>query len=323
MNLNPSSASFDLQGQLSHQRNKIYYGFINNYSSESTRKAYKRELGVFLRFLAEKCDGISEFKVEHSHIVAYKNHLISHGGESGRPLSQASINRSMASLYAFYEYLIDLKFIEFNPGHRVKRFKLSKEVKTIDLSDDEAQKLLEVISTNSLSGLLHKAVLTLLFTTGMREGEMANLKIRNLCYIGKTLSLKYMAKGNKEMTTALNPKAIDAIGNYLKACEEKGISLTEEDFLFRPTFNPHSPGHIHKKLDGKAMNYMIRKYALIIGVKGNVRFHSGRATVIGKLLDQGLSIERVAEFVGHSHIETTKSYKKRKSKIENSLSYLL
>lgn len=304
-------------------RNKIYYGFIKNYSSESTRRAYTRELRSFLKFLEEKCQGLSEFRVEHSHLVAYKENLIINGGESGKSLGQASINRSMACLYAFYEYLLEQKLVSTNPAQRIKRFKIAKEVKTIDLTDDEAKRLLEIIPTDNLSGLLHKAVLTLLFTTGMREGEMAGLKIKNLCYVGKTFSIRYFAKGAKEMTTALNPKAIDAIGNYLRACEDQNYSMNEDDFLFRPSFNPRNPGQVNKMLDGKAMNYMIRKYASIIGVKGNVRFHSGRATVIGSLLDKGQSIEKVAEFVGHSHIETTKAYKKRKSKIENSLSYLL
>jgi integrase/recombinase XerD len=304
-------------------RYQIYYGFLGNYSSPSTIKAYKREIRKYLAFLSNNCPGLSEFCAEHSHIVSYKNELMNNGGLSGKVLSQASINRAMACLYALYEYFADIGLISINPVQRVKRFKLSKEVKTIDLSDDEAQKLLEIIPTHTQSGLLHKAVLTLLFTTGMREGEMAGLKIKNLCYIGRTLALKYFAKGTKEMTTALNPKAIDAIGAYLSCCEENGYSMEDEDYLFRPTFNPRNPGQVNKMLGGKAMNYMIRKYARKIGVLGDVRFHSGRATVIGSLLEKGQSIDRVAEFVGHANIETTKSYNKRRSKIENSLSYLL
>jgi site-specific recombinase XerD len=276
-----------------------------------------------LKFLSLKCHGLSEFEVEHSHVVAYREDLLKNGGATRKELGQASINRAMACIFAFYEYLLDQKLVLSNPVQRIKRFKIAKEVKTIDLTDDEAKLLLEAIPTDNLSGLLHKAVMTLLFTTGMREGEMAGLKIKNLCYVGKTFSIRYLAKGAKEMTTALNPKAIDAIGNYLRACEDQNYSMNEDDFLFRPSFNPRNPGQVNKMLDGKAMNYMIRKYASIIGVKGNVRFHSGRATVIGSLLDKGQSIEKVAEFVGHSHIETTKAYKKRKSKIENSLSYLL
>jgi integrase/recombinase XerC/integrase/recombinase XerD len=86
--------------------------------------------------------------------------------------------------------------------------------------------------------------------------------------------------------------------------------------------NPTS-GNLNKKLDGSSMNYIIKKYAAQIGIKGNVTIHSARATVIGMLLEKGLSIDRVAEFVGHRDISTTKSYNKRKKKIHESLSFFL
>ena len=68
---------------------------------------------------------------------------------------------------------------------------------------------------------------------------------------------------------------------------------------------------------------MIKKYARLIGIKGNVTTHSARSTVIGMLLEKGHSIDRVADFVGHKDISTTKSYNKRKLSIHQSLSFEL
>ena len=68
---------------------------------------------------------------------------------------------------------------------------------------------------------------------------------------------------------------------------------------------------------------MVKKYARLAGVKGTVSAHSARATVIGKLLEQDISIDRVADFVGHHDISTTKSYNNRKRKIEDSLSFIV
>jgi len=86
--------------------------------------------------------------------------------------------------------------------------------------------------------------------------------------------------------------------------------------LFRPTKNP--VGDVNKKLSSKAVDYMIKKYCNAIGVKGKVTVHSARSTVIGSLLEKGVGLERVADFVGHRDIGTTKNYNKRKTAIKDS-----
>jgi integrase/recombinase XerD len=303
-------------------RNKIYYGFLYNYSSPNTRRAYLQELMRFFHFLKAQFPHLSEFEVEHSHLVAYKENLVTHGGERAKRFSHNSINRTFACLYAFYEYLLGQELVKSNPVQRVKRFKIPKEVKTVDLSNDQVEKILEIVPTETGTGKLHKAILTLLFTTGMRQSELANLKFKNLDYENEFLVLRYFAKGDKEMVTPLNERAIDAIGSYLKWCESSGYSMGMDDYIFRPTINTKS-GDLNKRLDGTSLNYIIKKYASLIGIKGNVSIHSARSTVIGMLLEKGHSIDRVADFVGHKDISTTKAYNKRKQRIHNSLSFEL
>ncbi len=301
-------------------KNKIYYGFLYNYTSPNTRRAYLKELKNFYGFLKTKFEAVSEFEVEHAHLVAYKDELITKGGERAEKFSQSTINRTFACLFAFYEYLQDQGIVASNPVQRIKRFKIPKEVKTVDLSNEQVEKLLEIIPLDSGTGKLHKAVMTLLFTTGMRQSELANLKFKNLDYENEFLVLRYFAKGSKEMVTPLNQRAIDSIGTYLKWCTEFGYSMDQDDFIFRPTVNPKS-GDLNKRLDGTSLNYIIKKYAKLIGIKGNVTVHSARSTVIGMLLEKGHSIDRVADFVGHKDIATTKAYNKRKQRIHNSLSF--
>ena len=303
-------------------RNKIYYGFLYNYTSPNTRRAYLKELKRFYGFLKVRFAGISEFEVEHSHIVAFKDELITQGGERAEKFAQNSINRTFACLYAFYEYLQDQKLIASNPVQRIKRFKIPKEGKTVDLTNEQVEKLLNIIPLDTGVGKLHFAIMTLLFTTGMRQSELANLKFKNLDYENEFLVLRYFAKGEKEMVTPLNQRAIDAIGTYLKWCSETGYSMGADDYIFRPTINP-TTRDINKRLGGTSLNYMIKKYASLIGLKGNITIHSARSTVIGMLLEKGHSIDQVADFVGHKDIATTKSYNKRKRMIHNSLSFEL
>lgn len=308
MNLETFS-DFQIAKAVRFDRNKIYYGFIHNFSSPHTRDAYTRDLRKFLQFLSDHFRSINELQVEHPHVVAFKDYLLR------EDFSPRSVNRILATLWSFYDYLIDTELIEKNPVGRVKRFSIPKEVKTQDLSDDEVLKLLEAIDISLPSGKLHKAVLTLFFTTGMRHREVSHLKFKNLDEQNGFTVIRYWAKGSREMVTPLNPKAEAALSDYLQWANQTGYPMSSEDYIFRGTKN-----NVNRPLDPKSLNYIIKKYAKMIGVKGNITIHSARSTVIGMLLDKGHALERVADFVGHRDISMTKAYNKRRLKIHQSLS---
>lgn len=301
-------SGFELKKTVDIDRNKIYYGFIHNFASEHTRDAYMRDLQKFLRFLGEKFRGLDEFRVELPHVVAFKDILIQ------EDYSPKSINRILSCLWSFYEYLMDLNYVEKNPVSRVKRFKVEKIVKTQDLSDEEVVDLLSAIDVSTGSGKLHKAILTLFFTTGMRHREVSHLRFRNLEEENGYTIIRYRAKGGGEMIHPMNPKAEAALADYLQWAQSQDYSLKADDYIFRGT-----RGDQVSPLDPKSLNYIIKKYAKKIGVKGNITIHSARSTVIGMLLDKGHSIERVADFVGHKDMAMTRAYNKRRLKIHESL----
>lgn len=294
-------------------RNKIYYGFLHNFSSEHTRDSYALDLKKYLNFLFEHFKRIDEFKAEHAHLVAFKEFLIK------EDFSQRSINRILACLWSFYEYLMDLDLIDKNPVARVKRFRMEKEVKTEDLSNDEVEKILASVDTTSGSGKLHKALLTLFFTSGMRHREVTLLKFKNLDEIKGLTVLRYKAKGGKEMVNPINPKAENALSDYLNWCEMNSYSMDLNDYIFRPTRNPID-SNLNKSINPKTLIYIFKKYAKLVGIKSKVTPHSARSTVIGMLLDKGHGLEKVADFVGHKDISMTKAYNKRKTQIHQSLS---
>ena len=300
--------SFSLQKSSRFDRSKIYYGFIHNFSSEHTREAYKRDLSKFLKFLTAHFRNLDELKVEHAHVVAFKDDLLKNEA------SPRTVNRTLSTLWSFYDYLIDLELLEKNPVERVKRFSIPKEVKTQDLSDLQVSELLSAIDSSTGSGKLHKAILTLFFTTGMRHREVSHLQFKNLDEESGFTVIRYFAKGAREMVTPLNPKAENALSDYLQWAEANGFKMGSDDYIFRGTKN-----FSNQPLDPKSLNYIIKKYAKMIGVTGKISIHSARSTVIGMLLDKGHAIERVADFVGHRDISMTKAYNKRRLKIHQSL----
>lgn len=302
-------SEFQLDRTLKFDRNKIYYGFIYNFSSEHTRDAYTRDLRKFLQFLEATFRNCHELRVEHAHIVAFKDFLLKND------YSNRSVNRLLATLWSFYDYLIDQGLVEKNPVDRIKRFKIAKDVKTQDLSDEEVVRLFAAIDSSTPSGKLHRAILTLFFTTGMRHREVSHLQFKNLDEENGLTVIRYQAKGAHGMVTPLNPKAEEALSDYLQWADGEGYPMGKDDYIFRSTKSV-STG----PLDPKSLNYIIKKYAKKIGVKGNITIHSARSTVIGMLLDKGHAIERVADFVGHKDMGMTRAYNKRRLRIHESLS---
>lgn len=302
-------SQFEISKTARFDRNKIYYGFIHNFSSPHTRDAYTRDLRKFLHFLQDHFRNTDELRVEHAHVVAFKDYLLK------SDFAPRSVNRLLATLWSFYDYLMDLDLVEKNPVGRIKRFSIPKEVKTQDLSDAEVLDLLGAIDTETPSGKLHKAVLMLFFTTGMRHREVSHLQFKNLDEENGFTVIRYWAKGAREMVTPLNPKAEAALSEYLQWAMSEEYSMGPEDYIFRGTKN-----NVNRPLDPKSLNYIIKKYARKIGVRGNITIHSARSTVIGMLLDKGHALERVADFVGHRDISMTKAYNKRRLKIHQSLS---
>jgi site-specific recombinase XerD len=302
-------SNFQIDKNVRFDRNKIYYGFIHNFSSPHTRDAYTRDLRKFLKFLETSFRHLNELQVEHAHVVAFKDFLLKNEA------SPRSVNRLLSGLWSFYDYLMDMDLVVKNPVERVKRFSIPREVKTQDLKDEQVTLLLDAIDCSTPSGKLHKAILTLFFTTGMRHREVSHLQFKNLDEQNEFTVIRYWAKGAQEMMTPLNPRAELALSDYLQWASSQAFSMGPQDYIFRSTKSQDN-----RPLDPKSLNYIIKKYAKKVGIKGNITIHSARSTVIGMLLEKGHALERVADFVGHRDISMTKAYNKRRLKIHQSLS---
>ncbi len=294
-------------GQTNKQKvDDLLAGFLKNFNSPHTTLAYKRDLMDFFSFIRWQHDSITS--INHSKMVAYKNHLASLG------LSFKTINRKLAAVYSFYEYLMDEALVPENPVRRVQRYKIEKEIVTDDISDDDLEKLWIYLDSFVGKKFLPRVFISTLFNTGMRQGEARSLKLKNLDYEGNSLVFRYIGKGNKVTIKAINDRLKSDLGMYFNYLTSQGIELDPDDYLFC-SFRKNSKGPI----DQKTADYYFKKVLGDLGMKGKISPHTARATFAGKLLDAGHSIHAVAAEMKHKDIRTTASYNKRKSDIGKSL----
>jgi site-specific recombinase XerD len=307
---NDSSLKVHNQGSFNY---KLEYEFFSNFESLHTRKSYRIDITQFFEFLKENFREVNGYTgVERVHVVAFRNWLTDNG------LAPKSINRKIAANSSFFDFLIEKSMIQFNPCSSIKRPRQEVVQPTNDLSDEQISDLLSLIEELKGPGLLHKAVIYTLFTTGIRKAELINLRRKNFSIRDSHYVIEVRAKGGKQLTKVVHPKCAEVILEYINYLESSGEKVHAEDWIFRPSKNPLEPTHIIKPLNPKSVDYIVKTWCKKAGIHHRISPHSARASYIGSALDAGIDLYKVSKDVGHASVKTTEEYNKRRQKMEDS-----
>ena len=176
----------------------LIYEFLKDRGA-TTERAYRRELKAFFKFTGESfglprvyCNKMLFCEVRRVHIIKYKNYLETTLSDRNKPFAPNTINRKLSAVSSFFQFLLQRELIEKNPAEFCKRSSRMVMEETQVFSDREMKTLFDLIIEEAPP--LHKASILLLFTTGMRQAELRNLKfsnfqsregIRFMTYIGK------------------------------------------------------------------------------------------------------------------------------------------
>lgn len=259
------------------------------HSSENTIQSYKRDLKNFLNFVQET--GIDTLeKINKTNIMAYIYDL------QKKEKASSTISRSIASIRAFFQYLFKVGFIKDNPALDLNAPKVEKKFPEI-LSLDKVELLLNQPENNGLKGIRDKAMLELLYATGIRVTELISLKLADV-----NISLEYIQcfNGTKTRIIPLGSKAITALKKYLKEARAAMIKNKKEDILFvNCSGNPMTRQGFWK---------IIKFYAQKAHIKEDITPHMLRHSFAVHLIENGADLQSVQQMLGHSDISTTQIY---------------
>jgi integrase/recombinase XerC len=218
-----------------------------------------------------------------------------------RKNKKSSIARKISTLRSFFKYLIREKRIASNPAKSVSTPKVEKTLPTT-LTVDEAFRLMESpehlpqksSTVSRENGLRDRAILELLYSSGLRVSELVGL---NLNQLDLDLGIvRVMGKGRKERIVPVGGKAIEASRAYFG---ERGV-LKGEDPIFINSLGG--------RLTARTVGRLIKKYTRHSGIFRKVSPHSLRHTFATHLLDAGADIREIQEMLGHSSLSTTQRY---------------
>jgi len=278
----------------------IHYLSVEKNASPHTCRCYRRDLEGFEDFL--KNSGMyltarGDVKIEKVDRIAIRKYL----SFLHRKNKKSSIARKISTLRSFFKYLVKEQVISLNPAKTVSTPKVEKTLPTA-LTVDEAFRLMESPQSVSVKssdrseerGLRDRAILELLYSSGLRVSELVGLNSNQL-----DLDLgivRVMGKGRKERIVPVGMKAIEALKAYF---EERGMLKEEE-----PVFINSSGG----RLTARSVGRLIKKYTRHSGIFRKVSPHSLRHTFATHLLDAGADIREIQEMLGHSSLSTTQRY---------------
>jgi integrase/recombinase XerD len=208
----------------------------------------------------------------------------------------ASINRKISSLKGFFNHLLNINFIGINPFADVLLQSRQKNIPK-SISEEDVVKLLDSPNQNSFIGKRDKAMLELLYATGMRISELINIEYANFDF--ERCVVKVRGKGSKERLIPYGPEAAKALSDYLAFRRENHLKLNSRSLFI------NSSG---KKITRQAFWHRLKKYLMEIGLTEKISPHTLRHGFATHLLNHGADLRSVQMLLGHSDISTTQIY---------------
>lgn len=271
-----------------------YYSLFSEYltnqkaNSPNTRESYLRDTMYYLEFLSEI--GVAPLDATESTIQDFISHL------HDLKRSPTTISRNLASIRCFYKFLIFRGLCDYNPAKSIKLEKAEKKLPQV-LSGAEIELLLAQPDITEPKGCRDKAMLELLYATGIRASELINLNLKDINLRSGVLYCKG-TKGSRSIP--VYPSAIVAVSDYIYRM--RGLIT-----------GPESGSALFVNLNGGRLTRqgfwkIVKGYAAEAGITKEITPHTLRHSFALHLLENGASVKDIQTIMGHADISSTQVY---------------
>ncbi|MCR4744943.1 MAG: site-specific tyrosine recombinase XerD [Lachnospiraceae bacterium] len=258
-------------------------------ASVNTELSYKRDLTKLIVYFSVK--GIEDVsKITETDLSLFVLDL------ENKNFTAATVSRNIASVKAFFHYLVKEGAINYSPAENLRAPKIEKKIPTI-MTQDEVIRLLEAPKGDSPKEIRDRAMLELLYATGMRVSELISLNVTDV-----NLGMGYIDchDANRDRVIPFGSEAQNALAAYLSGSRDVMVRDVNEKTLF-------------VNCSGVAMSRqgfwkLIKYYAKKAGIEAEITPHTLRHSFAAHLVENGADLHSVQEMLGHSDISTTQVY---------------
>lgn len=262
--------------------------FEKKYSG-NTILNYKNDLDDFVTYVTEL--GYSKFNdIDYQVIRKYLTYLYE------KKYTNKTISRHISSLRSLFKYLLKEKKIKNNPMTLVSNPKIEKKLPKF-VPYKELEQILNIYDTNNAIDTRNTLILELLYSTGIRVGELVNIKLKDIEFNKK--EIRILGKGNKERIVLFGSRCYNLINKYLDNFYKKYNTLNSDYLLLGVKGNKINDREVRKIVD-EAVNRA--------GIKLNISPHVLRHTFATHMLNEGADLKSVQQLLGHESLSTTTIY---------------
>ncbi len=269
--------------------------------SVKTQENYNRFLKTFLYWLKRgKIEELKPNQLTKNHIREYRTYLSrQYLSKDKKNLKKSTQNYYLIALRSLLTFFAD-RDIPSLPPEKIK-LPRNKDEKIIHfLNIEQVQKLLAEPNINNTIGLRDRAILETFFSTGMRVSEIVTLNRDQIKTkpSTKVLEISIIGKGSRPRTVYLSNRAVDWLKKYLEIRDDKEKAL----------FINYSGRQPMSRLQKRSMERIVKKYVILTGLPINTSCHTLRHSFATDLLNKGVDLRTIQEFLGHKNILTTQIY---------------
>ena len=276
------------------KKNQYIDSFLSNLRlekglSENTIKAYSNDCLAFNKWMFHSRNS-ELIKACEEDIRQYLNHF------QKLNLSHTTINRKLSSLKHLFNFLTKKRLLVSNPVINFSGLKSAKPLPK-SLSIIDVNSLINSPDCSTFIGLRDRAMLELMYATGVRISELINLQYSNID-LNRSL-IKVMGKGGKERMIPFGDNALSWLIDYIEHRRKNNLSLKSRDFFISQQ---------GKKITRQAFWHRIKQYLVMSGLPMDVSPHTLRHAFATHLLNNGADLRSVQMLLGHSDLSTTQIY---------------
>lgn len=259
--------------------------------SANTQDAYRRDLGKFAGYLREQNQMARWEDVSKRHIVNFL------AWEMDKEAANSSVARSFSAIKGFFKFLVLEDYIKLNPANDLETPKIKRKLPQV-LTIEEVDKLMEQPNVLLSLGLRDRAMMELMYGTGIRVSELLSLQLEDINIMAGFL--RCLGKGKKERIIPVNQTSIFWIERYISRARNSILKGKNDRTLF---LNAHGG-----KLSRQGFFKILASYGEKMGLGKELTPHTLRHSFATHLLENGADLRAVQEMLGHSDISTTQIY---------------
>lgn len=268
-----------------------------NYSPR-TIEMNRWTLRSFLQWCQER-DLTQPQTLKKPHLESFQRWLYRYKQSNGKPLSIRTQRQRLGSVQRFFTYLCKENYIDANPASDLDLPRQPSRLLPKGLPMAELQALLNIPDISDPLGVRDRAILEVLYATGIRRSELVKLQLRDIDHHARTLHVN-LGKGGKSRLVPISHHALKWLEKYQQEAREKLLQNTQEQALFisgyGEAFSPGSMGNLIKKMMKEA------------GIHREGSTHLLRHTCATHMLEGGADIRLIQQLLGHAKLDTTSIY---------------